>query len=284
MKFDVLHQRLVADGSCSRPRASMTFLPKRGPAWNINFQIRGASFSLSWLNMASYALMRALPLACRPLGRHVVSIPARGPGSCGVRPRLLSSSVEALLLLLQPRRIVALPRNAPPAVQLQNPARHVVQEIAVVRHRDDRTRETSADSAPAKPRTRRPRWLVGSSSSRMSGFCSKQAAQGHAATLRRPEMTETGVSPGGQRKASIAISRLGVQGPTRPWPRPCAPALCPWRSIRACPFHRASMGSAKLGVDIVEFTGSGPRQFLSRLLPPPRGTVRLSSTSGSCSR
>ncbi len=43
------------------------------------------------------------------------------------------------LFLLQPGRIVALPGDAPAAVQLQNPAGDIVQEIAVVRHGDHRS-------------------------------------------------------------------------------------------------------------------------------------------------
>ena len=39
---------------------------------------------------------------------------------------------QALLLLLQPGRIIALERYAPAAVKLQNPARDIIQEIAVV--------------------------------------------------------------------------------------------------------------------------------------------------------
>ena len=45
---------------------------------------------------------------------------------------------HALGLLVEPSRVVALPGNALAAVQLENPARHVVQEVAVVRHGDHR--------------------------------------------------------------------------------------------------------------------------------------------------
>jgi hypothetical protein len=44
-------------------------------------------------------------------------------------------------LLVEPRTVVPLPRNPAPAVQLQNPLRHVVQEVAVVRDRHDSARE-----------------------------------------------------------------------------------------------------------------------------------------------
>ncbi len=45
---------------------------------------------------------------------------------------------QALLFLLQPRRVVALPGDTVAAIQLQNPAGHVVQKVAVVGHGDDR--------------------------------------------------------------------------------------------------------------------------------------------------
>src|SRR5690348_4501144 len=51
--------------------------------------------------------------------------------------RLLLFRGEPLLLLLEPRRIVAFPRDAFAPVQLENPAGDVVEEIAVVRDGDD---------------------------------------------------------------------------------------------------------------------------------------------------
>jgi len=48
--------------------------------------------------------------------------------------------LEAGALLVQPRRVVPLPRNALAAVQLQDPAGHVVQEVAVVGDGDNGAR------------------------------------------------------------------------------------------------------------------------------------------------
>ena len=45
---------------------------------------------------------------------------------------------EPLLLLLEPRRVVALERDAAAAVELEDPAGDVVEEVAVVRHGHDR--------------------------------------------------------------------------------------------------------------------------------------------------
>jgi hypothetical protein len=47
---------------------------------------------------------------------------------------------KALLLLLQPGRVIALPGNAPATVQFEDPAGDIVQEVAVVRHADNRSR------------------------------------------------------------------------------------------------------------------------------------------------
>ncbi len=46
--------------------------------------------------------------------------------------------LQPILLLFEPRRVVALEGNAGAAIEFQNPARHVVEEVAVVRHGDDR--------------------------------------------------------------------------------------------------------------------------------------------------
>ncbi len=51
---------------------------------------------------------------------------------------LLLLERQALLLLVEPGRVVALPRDAAAAVQLEDPAGHVVEEVAVVGDRHDR--------------------------------------------------------------------------------------------------------------------------------------------------
>src|SRR5262249_53912143 len=50
-------------------------------------------------------------------------------------------SREARLLLVEPRRVVALVRNSIAAIQLENPTGNVVEEVAVVRDGDDGARE-----------------------------------------------------------------------------------------------------------------------------------------------
>ena len=52
--------------------------------------------------------------------------------------RLLLLEGQAVLLLLEPARVVAFPGDALAAVEFEDPARHVVQEVAVMRDRHDR--------------------------------------------------------------------------------------------------------------------------------------------------
>ena len=73
---------------------------------------------------------------------------------------------QARALLLEPRRVVALVRNAVAAVELENPAGDVVEEVAIVRDGDDGARESRADIARA---TRRSRRRGGSSARRAAG-------------------------------------------------------------------------------------------------------------------
>ena len=78
-----------------------------------------------------------LPLALPGPGRHPDPFELafeRGlPGAVGL---LLGR--QAGLLLLEPGGVVALPGDARTAVELEDPAGHVVEEVAIVGHRDDR--------------------------------------------------------------------------------------------------------------------------------------------------
>src|SRR6185503_20268929 len=59
---------------------------------------------------------------------------------------LLFLDREPLLLLLEPRAVVALPRNAVAAVELEDPAGDVVEEVTIVRDRDDGAGEVLQES------------------------------------------------------------------------------------------------------------------------------------------
>ena len=92
------------------------------------------------------------------------------------------------------------------ALELEDPLGDVVEEVAVVRDRDDGARVVLQE--PLEPATdSASRWFVGSSSSSRSGCWSNSL---HSATRRRspPDSVVTSASSGGQRSASMAISRL----------------------------------------------------------------------------
>ena len=73
------------------------------------------------------------------LGRHAdpLQLPLQGALAGGGLLLLLGQSA---LLLLQPGRVVALEREAPAAVELEDPLGHVVEEVAVVGDGDDGAR------------------------------------------------------------------------------------------------------------------------------------------------
>ena len=66
---------------------------------------------------------------------HPLQLPLEG-ALAGLVATLLVG--QALLLLLEPRRVVAFPRDAGAAVELEDPLRRVVEEVAIVRDGDDR--------------------------------------------------------------------------------------------------------------------------------------------------
>src|ERR1700730_6309193 len=61
------------------------------------------------------------------------------PGQCSLMRDLLAALLlQPLLLLHQPGRIIALVRNALAAIELENPPRDVVEEVAVMGYDQDR--------------------------------------------------------------------------------------------------------------------------------------------------
>ena len=69
---------------------------------------------------------------------HPLELALEGALACALR---LLLDLEPGFLLLEPRGVVALPRDPRAAVQLEDPARDVVEEVAVVRDGHDRARE-----------------------------------------------------------------------------------------------------------------------------------------------
>ena len=154
------------------------------------------------------------------------------------------------------------------AVELEDPAGDVVEEVAIVGHRDDRARDTPSGSARARPPISASRWLVGSSSSSMSGFCEQQPAERDAALLAARELRDVGVARR-QRSASIAISSCAVEIPAR-WRRRSGPAAraC---SSRSFSISSSAMGSPSFVADLLEARRAARA---SRPRPPRRCRAR----------
>ena len=81
--------------------------------------------------------MRALLLACRALADVRTHSSSRASVFCRAEA-FFSSTSRRRLLLLEPRRVVAFAGNAAAVVEFQNPLGRVVEEVAIVRHGDDR--------------------------------------------------------------------------------------------------------------------------------------------------
>ena len=85
--------------------------------------------------------MRALDLDWRAFGLERI----HSLSASMARWRASSSRLflqHALLLLLQPGGIIALVGNAAAAIELEDPARHIVEEVAVMGHDQDRARDS----------------------------------------------------------------------------------------------------------------------------------------------
>ena len=154
------------------------------------------------------------------------------------RGLLLLLEREPLLLLLEPGGVVALPRDARAAVELEDPARDVVEEVPIVGDRDDRARVLLQEAA----RARRPTRRRGGWSARRAAACRASASRRRQSATRRrspPESVATSASPGGQRSASIAISTVR----SRSQPLATSMASC----TRLCSAKTFSISSSSSG-------------------------------------
>ena len=89
---------------------------------------------------------------------------------------------QTLLLLLQPGRVVAFPRDAAAAIQFEDPAGDVIQEVPIVRHGHDRARILR--QVPFQPRHGLGVQMVGGLVQQQQiGPLQQQLAQRHAPPL-----------------------------------------------------------------------------------------------------
>ena len=98
------------------------------------------AIELDVLLLGEQALVCAEPgLGLRVAGARAGAHPLELARESAAARRLLLLLVrEPVLLLLEPGRVVALERDAAAAVELEDPAGDVVEEVAVVGHGDDR--------------------------------------------------------------------------------------------------------------------------------------------------
>ena len=122
------------------------------------------------------------------------------------RLRLLLA-FQALLLLVEPRRIVPLPGDAGAAIELQDPARDVVEEVAIVRDRDDRPRVLV--QVVLQPGDALRVEVVGRLVEQQHvGTLEQHAAERHAPPLAARQLGRRRRRRAGSRSASIAISSV----------------------------------------------------------------------------
>ena len=150
---------------------------------------------LGRIRLREQRLVRSEPrlaLGLPRAGRHAHPLELGGERSpAGLVDLLLER--EPLLLLLEPRRVVAFPRDPMTPVELEDPAGHVVEEVAIVRDRDDRAGVLLQEVL--EPRNRlRVEVVGGLVEQQQIGVTEEQAAERDAAALATGERGDVGVA------------------------------------------------------------------------------------------
>ena len=117
----------------------MTWSPSRGPG-GIAISSSRACGPLRVVRLGEELLVGRQPglaLGLAGPGAHPDPFELTGERALA-RVGLLLLVRHAVELLLEPARVVAAERDPPPAIELEDPLGHVVEEVAVVSHRDDR--------------------------------------------------------------------------------------------------------------------------------------------------
>ena len=175
-------------------------------------------------------------------------------------PSCLASVCEAVLLLLEPGAVVALPRNAVAAVELEDPLGGVVEEVAIVGDRDDGSGKLLRGTARASRRfRRRGGWWA-----RRAAACRASTAAG--GTARR------GAS---RRRTACRSSRPTAAGAARRRRSPSArsesaPDAAMIASSRACSAASCVEVGVRLGIGGVDLVELGPWPRALRPCPPRR--------------
>ena len=163
----------------------MTLLPRRSAIGNDDLG-RRRTLLVGLGHKVLVALDTGLRLGLAGLGRsrHPLALALDG---ALVRLVLAALLLQALLLLLEPGRVIALVGNAAAAVELEDPARHVVEEVAVVG--DDQDRARIVAQVAFEPGGRLGVEMVGRLVEEQKlGLLQEQLAQGDAAALAAREL------------------------------------------------------------------------------------------------
>ena len=171
----------------------MTWSPRWGPGGMWICSLSGARSAR--LGLGLQLLVGGEPglaLGLAGLGRHAHPLELALEGALAGRVGLLLL-LEAGPLLLQPAGVVALERVAAAAVELEDPARHVVEEVAVVGDGDDRAVVVAQEAL--EPRHRLGVEVVGGLVEQQQvGAGQQQPAQRHPAALAARERGDLGVA------------------------------------------------------------------------------------------
>ena len=134
-EVEVLYQRLLAE-SLADAVCLDDLVAQSRPVGDEDFELFLALLLLL-VEQFVVAVQTRLALCLTCLGRHAHPFQLAFQRLAALACHLLFL-LHALRLLLEPRGVVALPGNAFASVEFENPACHVVEEVAVVRHGDDR--------------------------------------------------------------------------------------------------------------------------------------------------
>ena len=188
---EVLHQQVVAvpfaNALCLHDE-----LAQARPGWEVELlQLLRAPLPV----LAEKVFVRRdarLALGVARTGRHAhpLELVLQRLLACGAGLFFLG---EAARFLIEPRGVVPLPGNPRAAIELQDPARDVVEEVAVVRDRHDGARVLL--QVPLEPRDRlRVQVVCRLVEQQEIGFLEEQPAQRHAAPFAAGERGHVGVA------------------------------------------------------------------------------------------
>ena len=148
-----------------------------------------------FLFLVKHRLVRVqsgLTLGMTSLGSHTYPLQLALQRFAALRCRFLLLS-QTLRLLLQPRRVVALPGDALATIQLENPLGHIVEEITVVGDGDHRT--LILLQMLLQPVYRLCIEVVGRLvEQQYIGFLEQQTTQSHTATLTTREILDAPIT------------------------------------------------------------------------------------------